>query len=55
MSDITSTSGLLFNTLFLRALIILPTILIGYILMICFKQYKSKFKNKPLIENIPNN
>lgn len=49
MTDITSTSGLLFNTLFLRLILIVPIAITGYVLFLCIKQNKDKFKNKPLI------
>ena len=44
--------SLLFNELFLRLLVSLPLLLTLYVLFVVYKQYKQKFKGKPILSDV---
>ncbi len=49
MDSVVNLDSLLFNTTFLRAMLILPILFTSYVILVIYKQYKEKFKGKPLI------
>ena len=49
MDSVVNLDSLLFNTTFLRAMLIPPILLTCYVILVVYKQYKEKFKGKPLM------